>query len=140
VRRAYDGGTTGTLQGVQPLLQGFRRSVVPILGGSGNSIFLRRKINSRGQLLPQLCFAKDSTLSTYSTVTVPVYNRLNVDKKLIKKTVCGDIIVYDWFSLCRNRLTVYPRKILLINPPMGWGSKLGNSDVGRKSSNCNIVS
>jgi hypothetical protein len=36
-------------------------------------------------------------------------------------------------------VTVYPRKILLINPPTGWGSKLGNSDVGRKSSNCKIV-
>jgi hypothetical protein len=36
-------------------------------------------------------------------------------------------------------VTIYPRKILLINPPMGWGSKLGNNDVGRKYSNCNIV-
>ncbi len=32
------------------------------------------------------------------------------------------------------------RKILVINPPMGWGSKSGNSDVWRKSSSCNIVS
>jgi hypothetical protein len=32
------------------------------------------------------------------------------------------------------------RKILLINPPMGWGSKSGNGDLGRKASNCNIVS
>ncbi len=37
-------------------------------------------------------------------------------------------------------VTVYPQKILLINPPIGWCSKLGNSDGGRKSSNCNIVS
>jgi hypothetical protein len=37
-------------------------------------------------------------------------------------------------------VTFNSRKILLINPPMGWGSKSGNSDAGRKSSNCNIVS
>jgi hypothetical protein len=32
-----------------------------------------------------------------------------------------------------------PRKILLINPPMGRGSKSGNTYVWRKSSNCIIA-
>jgi hypothetical protein len=30
--------------------------------------------------------------------------------------------------------------VVTIDPPTGWGSNLGNSEVGRKSSNCNIVS
>jgi hypothetical protein len=45
---------------------------------------------------------------------------------------CGDIVVYV--------VAFNPRKILLINPTMGWRSKSGNSDVWRKSSNCIIVS
>jgi hypothetical protein len=52
-----------------------------------------------------------------------------------KVLYCGDIVFM--ISLV---VTFNSRKILLINPPMGWGSKSGNSDAGRKSSNCNIVS
>jgi hypothetical protein len=33
----------------------------------------------------------------------------------MKRGHCGDIVVYV--------VAFYPRKILIINPPMGWGNK-----------------
>jgi hypothetical protein len=61
VRRAYNGRTAGTLQGVQSLLQGFRRSVVPIIG--------RREFN---------VFTKNNKLKGTIVHTIMLFKRLAI--------------------------------------------------------------
>jgi hypothetical protein len=57
VRRAYDGWTTGALQGVQPLLQGFRRSVVPIIGRREFNLFTEKN-KLEGTIVPTIMLCK----------------------------------------------------------------------------------
>ncbi len=80
MRRAYDGGTARTLQGVQPLLQGFRRSVVPIIGRQEFNLFTENN-KLKGTITPTIKVRK-----YLQTVTEPAYKSINVDKILIKKT------------------------------------------------------